>query len=49
MSMADWQVGPSSGGVYGELILASRLDFINFFASYFILRTSQIMILASSF
>jgi hypothetical protein len=42
-------VGPNSGGAYGELILASLLDFINFFASYFILHTSQIMVLASCF
>jgi hypothetical protein len=41
--------GPISGGAYGELILVSLLDFINYFASYFILHTSQIRILASDF
>jgi hypothetical protein len=42
-------VGPGSGGAYGELILAGLLDFINFFASYSILNTSQIMVLANYF
>jgi hypothetical protein len=39
-------VGPTSGGAYEELILASLLD-LSTFTSYFILHTSQINILAS--
>jgi hypothetical protein len=38
------QAGPTSGGAYGELILASLLDFINFLQaiSFYILAKSII-------